>query len=452
LSPAHAGPADIDTLLDRGVWNGYQKALLLLTAIAVIFDGFDLQVLGLAIPSIMREWHVTRAAFAPIAALGLAGMVVGSSLAGYCGDRFGRRVTLIVCVLVFGLATLATSFCHSLLILGILRVIAGTGVGGALPNAAALTAEFAPLRRRALAVTLTLICVPLGGMAAGLIASVVLPALGWRALYVIGGAAPLLFAMLMFAALPESPRFLMRLPGRRDELVRILGRMGCPSDALAATDPASARQGEALKGAGSALRSLFAPALRRDTLGLWLAFFACLNGIYLVFGWLPSMLTSQGLNIATASSALAAYNFGGVLGVLICAAIVTAIGSRGLLLWGAAAGAVTALALMLVHIAPAGGHQLLVAGIGLQGLFANAVQTTMFALAAHVYPTRMRASGVAWAASVGRVGGLVSSLGGAAIIQAGSGAYLGVLAIAMMFTFLGLAAVRNHCPGRNVAH
>jgi AAHS family 4-hydroxybenzoate transporter-like MFS transporter len=434
---------NISSLLDGGRWTNYQKAVTLLAALAVIFDGFDIQILGFAIPSIMREWHVARTAFAPIAALGLAGMALGSPFAGYCGDRFGRRITLIGCVLVFGLATIATAFCHSLPVLGILRTIAGAGVGGALPNASALTAEFTPLRRRALAVTLTLVCVPLGGMIAGVAAAQVLPALGWRALYAIGGAAPLLLAVALLAALPESPRFLTHRPLRRDKLVRILARMGHTiAGASRVVDDGPERKTES----AGAIRSLLEGPFLQDTLGLWIAFFACLNGIYLVFNWLPSMLTAQGLNIATASSGLAFYNFGGVLGALLCAFTVTVLGSRRPLLFAACGGAVSALALRFVHIAPAGGHTLLISGIGLSGFFANAVQTTLYALASHVYPTRVRASGVACAAAVGRVGGMASSLGGAAIIQAGSGVYLMVLALAMGVTFVGLAVVRNHYP------
>lgn len=444
--PRHeAVPVDVTLLLDTGHWGAYQKALTLLAALAVIFDGFDIQILGFAIPSIMREWHVARAAFGPIAALGLAGMAFGSPFAGYCGDRFGRRPTLIGCVLVFGAATVATAFCHGLLQLAILRTIAGMGVGGALPNASAMTAEFAPLRRRALAVTMTIVCVPLGGMTAGLVAARVLPTLGWHALYVIGGVAPLLFALILFGALPESPRYLARNPEWHESLARILTRMGH------AIEPHSAFEGggqQTETGKAGAVRDLFSPVLLRDTSGLWLAFFACLIGIYLVFAWLPAMLTAQGLDVVTASSGLTAYNFGGVLGVLICALVVTATGSRRPLLWASLAGAASALALVFIPVAPSGGHALLIAGIGLTGFFANAVQTTMYALASHVYPTRLRASGVACAAAAGRVGGIMSSLGGAAIIQAGSAAFLSVLAVTMLVTFIGLAIVRNHYPGR----
>jgi AAHS family 4-hydroxybenzoate transporter-like MFS transporter len=437
-------PVDVSLLLDSGRWTAYQKALTLLAALAIVFDGFDIQILGFAIPSIMHEWHVARASFGPISALGLAGMAAGSPFAGFCGDRYGRRVTLIGCVVLFGAATVATAFCHGLLQLGVLRAIAGVGVGGALPNAGALTAEFAPMRRRALAVTLTIVCVPLGGMVAGIIAARVLPALGWRALYTIGGAAPLLFALILLVALPESPRYLARRPERRGELARLLSRMGHRVAAGSHFDSGP----ENWIGKGR-IRALWISTLLHDTAGLWLACFSCMTGVYLVFGWLPAMLAAQGLNVATASSGLAAYNFGGVLGVLICAAAVTVLGSRRPLLWASAAGAAAALALMFVHIAPTGDHTLLIAGIGLQGLFVNAVQTTIYALASHVYPTSIRSTGVACAAAVGRVGGIASSLGGAMIIQAGSGVYLMVLALAMAATFAGLAIVRNHYPGRD---
>jgi AAHS family 4-hydroxybenzoate transporter-like MFS transporter len=430
-------------LLETGRWTGYQKALTLLAAVAVIFDGFDIQILGFAIPSIMREWHVARAAFSPILALGMAGMAAGSPFAGYVGDRFGRRTALIGCVLLFGGATILTAYSHGLLELAALRFVTGMGAGGALPNASALSAEFAPRRWRPVAVTFTIVCVPLGGMIGGVAAGWILPVLGWRAMYVFGGAAPILLAILLYVALPESPRFLARHPRRWQELVRLMQRMG-------RTVPAGARFEDVrapIAAAKVPLRSLFTGGLLRETLGLWLAFFACLNGIYLVFGWLPAMLTAKGFGVVTASSGLAAYNFGGVVGVVVCAAAASLMGSRRPLIWAAVAGVVSAAGLLLVPLDPAGSQIPVIVGFGLIGFFANAVQTTMFALAAHVYSTEVRASGIAAAAAAGRVGGLLSSFAGAAIIQAGSGAYLCTLAVSMAVTAAGLAIMRNHFGG-----
>ena len=433
---------DAGELLDRGSWTGYQKLLTALAALAVIFDGFDIQILGFAIPSLMREWHLARAAFAPVLALGLAGMSAGSPVAGYIGDRYGRRPALIGCIMLFGLATVGTAFAHSLVALAVLRVLTGMGAGGALPNAAALAAELAPLSRRPAAVKLTFLCVPLGGMLGGLIAARVLPLYGWRTLYEIGGALPLAFAFVLLWTLPESPRFLAQHSDRWAELARLLTRMG---HAVAPGSPFQERFER--KPAGHApLRALLGPGLARDTAGLWIAFFSCMICVYLVFGWLPTLLTTQGLDAATASTGLAVFNFGGVLGVLVWSVLMTTLGSRGPMLSGALATAGSALAILLVPVQSQADHNLLLLALGLNGLLVNALQTSMYALAAHIYPTAVRASGVAYAAAVGRIGGLLSSLFGALIIGAGAGAYWGTLAAAMVCSFAGLAWVRSHFP------
>jgi len=433
---------DVAALLDGSQWSTYQKLLTALAALAVIFDGFDIQILGFAIPSLIREWHAARADFGPVLAIGLAGMVIGSPLAGYCGDRFGRRAALIGCMATFGVATFATAFVDGLWELTVLRFITGMGAGGALPNATALAAEFAPLRRRAAAVKLTIVCVPLGGMLGGLIAARVLPAFGWRALYIIGGIAPLVFTLVLWRVLAESPRFLARRPAQWPQLSGALARMGhvLPEDTVFedSAEPRNARR--------ASLRTLFGPALARDTMGLWIAFFFCLGSIYLVFGWLPAMLTSRGLSISAASSGLAVYNLGGVLGVLLWTVLMTILGSRRPILSGALACAASALALLLVPIQAHGDSTLLLAGLGINGLLANAVQTSMYALAAHVYPTTVRATGVAYASAIGRVGAVLTSLFGAALIQAGTAAYWYALAGAMVCAFAGLAWVRSHFP------
>ena len=125
----------------------------MLTALAIVFDGIDIQLMGVAIPSIMREWNVPRSAFAPAVSFGYLGMVVGGATAGLVGDRFGRRTALLACMLLFGAMTGAASLSQSVAVFALLRFAAGIGLGGAIPNAAALAAEFVPLRMRPLAVT-----------------------------------------------------------------------------------------------------------------------------------------------------------------------------------------------------------------------------------------------------------------------------------------------------------
>ena len=206
-----------------------------------------------------------------------------------------------------------------------MRLVTGIGTGGAFPNVSALSAELAPVHRRSTAVNLTLICIPIGGILAGILAVWVLPRFGWRGLYVIGGIFPLLFAAALAAILPESPRFMARRPGDWSRLRALLNRMGHqPPKGVAFVDRAESRDAN-----HASLKALFAPGLARETVGLWIAFFFCIGNIYLVFGWLPTMLTSHGLDLASASSGLAVYNLGGVFGILIWAMLIPILGSRG---------------------------------------------------------------------------------------------------------------------------
>ena len=433
---------NVTTLLDQSPWSAYQKLVTALAALATMFDGFDIQILGFTIPSLMHDWHVARSQFAPVLAVGLVGLAVGSLVGGYLGDRYGRRAGLISSVLLFGLATLATASVHGFVGLTVLRFLTGMGTGGAIPNIGAFAAEFAPLRRSATAVKLTILCVPLGGMVGGVLAAWILPQFGWKGLYVVGGGLPLLLAAILFVALPESPRFLARHPARWPQLIALLKRCG---HALAiGTQFEEDRSAHALERVS--VRALFVGGLGRDTVGLWLAFFTCLGSIYLVFGWLPALLTSRGLDTASASSGLAVYNFGGVLGVLIWAVLVPILGSRRPMVSGALACAVSAFALLLVPIEGHGSHTLLIVCLGLNGLLANAVQASLYALAAYVYPTKVRATGVAYCATIGRTGGLLSSLFGAAVIQAGASRYWQVMALSMVCAAAGLAWVRSHYP------
>jgi len=159
------------------------------------------------------------------------------------------------------------------------------------------------------------------------------------------------------------------------------------------------------------------------------------------------MLTSRGLSLGASSSGLAIYNFGGVVGILVWAMLMPFWGSRGLLVFGALACAASSLSMLLIPLSTMGGRSgLLLACIGLNGFLANAVQTSLYAVAAHVYPTKIRATGVAYSVMVGRVGGLVSSLLGGLLIRAGASPYWIALGLAMVFAAAGLGWIHSHYP------
>ena len=164
-------------------WTVYQKGVVALAALAIAFDGFDNQVLGFATPALMREWGIARGAIAPIGAMGLIGMSVGTMIARILGDRIERHTVPISAVALFGLMTFATGWINGLWQLSALRFLAGLGLGRAMPNAAAIAAEHTQPKKRTLAVMMTIACIPLGGLIAGLISRIVLPTIGWRTLF-----------------------------------------------------------------------------------------------------------------------------------------------------------------------------------------------------------------------------------------------------------------------------
>lgn len=433
---------DVGQALDGGRFSALQCMAVLLAALSIVMDGFDGQLIGFAIPSIIQEWDITRADFAPAVAAGLVGMGIGSACAGLLADRFGRRWAVIGSVALFGVATGCIGLAQNVATIALLRFIAGLGVGGALPSSTTVSAEFTPARMRTIAVTATIVCVPLGGMLAGLCASHVLPLFGWRTLFYLGGGLGVVLAAILCLALPESPRFLARRRARWPELARLLRRMGrpVPDDVLFA-DGADAQDGRQAAGFGA----LFGAGRARDTAAIWCAFFMCLLAVYSAFSWLPTMLSAEGLSLALASSGLTAYNLGGVLGALGCAVAISRYGSRVPLLCCCLGGAASALLLLSVNATAHAG--LFIVGIGVHGMFVNAVQSTMYALCAFIYPTGVRATGTASALAFGRLGAILSAFAGAAVITAsGAVGYLWLLGGAMLLVAAGLSAVRNHIP------
>jgi AAHS family 4-hydroxybenzoate transporter-like MFS transporter len=270
---------------------------------------------------------------------------------------------------------------------------------------------------RPVAVTITIVCVPLGGTLAGVLGIQALPSVGWRALFVAGGVAPLAAAVAMRWLLPESPQFVR----------------------------ASAQPAGRLS-----IASLFGPEFRRDTAALWVSFFSCLLSVYLGFSWLTALLTGAGFDTATANTGITVFNLGGVAGALLGGVAITRFGSRLSMLTMTVVAVLGAGVLAVMPIAPSGATLPLIVMLTLLGAAINGVQVAMYVLAAHVYPTAIRATGVGTAVAFGRIGAVLTGYVGSWTIDlGGTTSYFSLMAFMMLVTLGALAAVNRHVPARH---
>ena len=357
-----------------------------MVAAALMLDGLDAQVLGLAVPSLIAEWGVTRADLTPVTAGSLVGMAIGATFGGWFGDRFGRRAGLIGSLLLFGVSTALASRVDALLVFGLLRALAGLGLGAALPNGTALIAEFTPPRYRSIGVSIAMLSQPVGSLVAGLLAAALIESVGWRGLFLIGGLAPLVVALVYLKTLPESPQF-------------VAGR------------EASGERASPL--------ALLAPALRRDSLLLWLAGFMSLLALYTMLSWGPAMLASEGYPLSFAGSVVATFSVGGITGSLLVGVLARRIGSRATQGLIGGVGLVAALVLILLFSNGRPSTGAVLALMACVGFSAAGSQTTLYVLSSHLYPTLLRGTGIGATLGLGRLGAVASAWAGSTALDLG---------------------------------
>jgi MFS transporter, AAHS family, 4-hydroxybenzoate transporter len=410
----------ISDILDSRRIGTAQLIIVALCAAVLVLDGADLQLLAFVSPAMIAEWGVSKAMFGIALSAAVGSMAVGSLFGGLLGDRWGRKQVLMLSTLLFGAATIGTSLVENVTSLTILRLLSGLGFGAATPNALALSAEWLPLRARAKVAALMSIGAPFGGLLAGGLALLVLPSFGWRGCFVACGVLTLLVGALTLVMVPESGRFLLQR-GRKDAAeraaARVLGAGAVPAEGL--EEPAVPTVSVADEGKAE---SLWSPAFRRFTGGIWLCFFAASFITYAVASWLPVILISFGFTLSASVKALTAYNTITLISALLIERVVVRAGSLrtliGLILFGMT---VAATLLTIAFLSYSGGAKvsaLVVMAISFGiAITQGAITSVLYAVVSFGYPVAIRAGGIGASLMAARLGGVVAIAGSGALLS-----------------------------------
>jgi len=433
------GAIVLSDIINRGRLGVYQVRILLLCALAVVFDGFDVQAMGFVAPAIRQDWHVGPAVFGPIFSASLIGMVIGSLMLSAVADRYGRRPVLIGAVILSGAVTLATSYAQSVEALLVLRFITGIGLGAILPNALALTSEYSPGRHKTFLVMMMACCLSIGAAVGGATAALLIPDFGWRAVFVVGGIGPIVVGVLMLFMLPESLDVLLRRQGaaQRATVLGILRRIA-PQEALA--DDAHLVYGEA-RPAGAPIGQLFSEGRRATTLLLWLMHFANLAILYFLANWLPTLVKDAGLPLRTSVIAGTILQIASVFGAVCLARLITRYGYFRVLPASYLAGALAIALIGQVATSPPA----LFAVVFVVGFCAIGGLNGINALAVASYPVSLRTTGIGWALGVGRFGSILAPvLGGILLANHWSISSLFLVAAVPALVLAGALLVMRH--------
>ena len=425
---------DVKAFIDERPMSAMQWLLLALCFLVVAADGMDVAIMGFLAPSILQEWHASRANFGLVMSAAPLGLVLGALIAGPASDRLGRKTVLTASVLLFGVFTALTSLTSNLTEMTALRLLTGLGLGAAMPNSTTLLSEYVPQRSRSLLIAVMFTGFNLGSGVVGFAAAWLIPHLGWRSVLQVGGALPLLLVPVLVALLPESARFMVV---RRQASARIGAVLGRICRTRFAADTVFVAPEPVLQ-AKAPTSVLFSRGYGLMTVALWATYFMGLLVIYLLTGWLPTLIKDAGLPISTAANITALFQIGGTVGAILVGWAMDHVPPTRVIGAAYALGAVFILA--LASVGPlAGSLGLLVAAAG---FFMSGAQTGLNAFAPNCYPTMARATGVSWMLGMGRFGSILGSSIGGVFLAAGLGFQTIIALLAVPAILAGLAVLK----------
>ncbi len=391
---------NVNEVIDKAKFTPFHFNVVFWCLLIILFDGYDLAINGVALPLLMQEWSLSAVQAGMLASTALAGMMFGAMMFGTLADKIGRKKVIMICVVLFSSFTFAGGFASNPTEFGILRFLAGLGIGGVMPNLVALTSEYAPARLRATLVTTMFSGYAVGGVMAALLGAWFTPNFGWQIMFFIAGV-PLLLLPLIWKFLPESLTFLVKAQ-KHDNARQMMQRL---DDQLSLNDQTQLALSEIKIAEPAFVSSLFKQGRTASTLLFWLAFFMCLLTLYALGSWLPKLMMAAGYSLGNSLMFLLAMNIGAVIGTVGGGILADKFHLKPVIITLCLSGAVALSLLGFKSPQPVIYFLVAVAGASAIG-----GQILLYSYVAQYYPLTVRSTGIGWASAVGRSGAIVGPI------------------------------------------
>ncbi len=388
---------NINNIVDEAKFRPFHWGVLIWCLLIIIFDGYDLVIYGVALPLLMQEWGLSAVQAGLLASTALFGMMFGAMSFGTLSDKLGRKKTIMICVAIFSGFTFCGAFASTPVEFGILRFLAGLGIGGVMPNVVALMTEYSPKRSRSTLVALMFSGYAIGGMTSALLGAWLVTDYGWKIMFLLAGI-PFLALPLIWKFLPESLMFLTK-QGEMDQVRAIVQKIA-PEQKI--SPQAQFKLNEPTAGDEAPLKALFQQGRTFSTMMFWLAFFMCLLMVYALGSWLPKLMIQAGYSLGASMIFLFALNIGGMVGAIGGGALADRFHLKPVLTIMFAVGAIALI--LLGFNSP---QAVLYFLIAIAGAATIGSQILLYTFVAQFYPTAVRSTGMGWASGIGRIGAIV---------------------------------------------
>lgn len=392
---------EIMARIERLPLTSWQVKARIIVGVATFFDAFDFLTIAFVLPAIIPAWHIKPRDIGFLISAAALGQLIGALVFGRIAERLGRLRTMTLTILIYGLLAFACAASWSYASLLVFRLIQGFGLGGEVPIAASYINEIAKAKSRGRFFLLYEIVFPIGLMMAAFAGYWIVPHLGWRWLFAVGGPVAAV-ALYMRWTLPESPRWLAST-GRNEEAEKAMAFIeGRVRKAYGADLPeAEIKPVGTVADKRTTYKELFSPLYLRRTIVVWVIWFSAYLAGYGITTWLPSIYkTVFKLPLDKALLYATITQIGALVASFAAAMLVDRIGRRRLIGTVLMVGGLFQFSLWAIGASTA--FQVLVfASIG--HFFVSAAAFTIYLYTPELYPTRMRALGTSVASSWLRV-------------------------------------------------